>query len=130
MREVVKPRVHEDQELVRNAARNLRAILPPSIRGQRILALNEPFRNPHGLVFTLQLSYNETDVTIDTVRVLTADATGVSPPAHNYVLDYADGKFFPRPSGHHSSLSPSRAVWNSGLFERTKTNTPPRQGIT
>ena len=93
MRKVMRPLVHEDQDLVRNTLESLRTILPGELAGKKVLSLRDPLRNPFGLGFLIQLSYNERGVTVDTARLLSQQSQAIVPADYDYVVDYVDSKF-------------------------------------
>ncbi len=95
MRDNVRPFVHEDQNFVRRAIESLDAVLPAKLTNKRVLALRDPFRNGYGIIFAVQLSYNDPTVTVDTVKLLELQHEPVLPATYNYVIDWTGEGFVP-----------------------------------
>ena len=93
MRKTLLPIVHGDQDLVREAHRSLRTVLPQKLTGKRILSLHDPFRNAYGMLFIVKLSYRDDSVIVDNARLSEQLDHRVSQAAYDYVLDYGAGGF-------------------------------------
>jgi hypothetical protein len=101
MRNTLGPIIQDDQNLVRDSWSSLQPVLPANLANKRVLALHEPFRNPYGMLFLIQLGYHDSSIRVDTIRLLERQHLAISPASYDYVIDYAGGKFF------RSNLPPS-----------------------
>ena len=100
MRNTLLPIIHGDQDLVREAHKSLRAVLPAKLTGKRILSLHDPFRNPYGMLFILRLSYRDDSVTVDTARLPEQQDPRGAEASYDYVLDHGAAGFFLAGSKH------------------------------
>ena len=93
MRDNVRPFVHDDQNFVRRTIESLHTVLPAKLVNKRVLALRDPFRNGYGLIFAIQLSYNDPSVTVDTFKLLELRREPISRVGYDYVIDWTGERF-------------------------------------
>src|ERR1019366_3429081 len=90
-REFQRPIVHREQDANRELWNSLRAILPASVAHKKIFVRHDPMTLAYASRFLIQLGYNVKDVVVETDRTL----PHTPPPIlYDFVIDYADGKFF------------------------------------
>lgn len=96
MRDVMLPHVHEQQNFNRGLWLSLRKFLPTSVTDKRILLIHDPMKLGYASLFLIQLGYDERHVTVDTLRRFSENKQPTPAlSSYDWVVDYADGKFFP-----------------------------------
>jgi hypothetical protein len=101
--------VSQEGELSRSVVEQIHHLHPALRPGSKILIRDDPFDQPHQMLFLIRLSYGDNSLVVGSAKFMQPAPSDAQIAAYDYVFDYRMGRIFAsserRPSGPEPAIA-------------------------